>query len=91
MKIFACGADRRRRREKLGILAVSTTKFNVFTEKKIADGYGHLVPDGGRHGLSRGVATVRAPKGMPVPVRNVVPVPVRCFFLRENIECCGNG
>ena len=49
MKIFARGADRRRRREKLGILAVFTTKFNVFTEKKTADGYRHYVPDGDRH------------------------------------------
>ena len=40
MKIFARGADRRRRREKLGILAVFTTKFNVFTEKKQLTGTG---------------------------------------------------
>ena len=32
-KIFACGADRRRRREKLGILAISFAKF----EKNLSD------------------------------------------------------
>ena len=40
MKRFACGADRRRRRKKLGILAVFTTKFNVFAEEKQLTGTG---------------------------------------------------
>ena len=45
MKIFACEA------RKIGILAVSTTKFNIFKEKKTADGYRHYVSDGGELGI----------------------------------------
>ena len=34
-KISAWGADRRRRREKLGILAISAVKFNLIKQKKL--------------------------------------------------------
>ena len=56
MKIFACGADRRRRREKLGILAVFTTKSNVFAEEKQLTGTGTTFLTG--TGMVSGALTV---------------------------------